>query len=354
MAIKINGKDLAKRVINWHEVEKVMLNWTEIRPNSTPPVFNDYLCFTANQSNSTLKLTYGNSSGSSYHTMPHYFEISDNGVYWEDYNPNRLWSWVTITLNNVWDKVYIRNKSETPVSFGTLPYRYRFEMSGSIAASWDISSLLCRSGSTTIPWGYFMQLFYMCTALTSAPKLPFTALTSYCYENMFAGCTNLTTAPTLPATTVADYAYYQMFTGCTALTSAPQLPATTLWASCYFGMFSGCTNITQTPSLPATTLTPSCYREMFSYSGVTTLTELPATTMADYCYIRMFRNCWNIKLSETQTWDYQTEFRIPSAWTGDESSATSPFVNMFAGTWWTFTGTPTINTTYYTSNTIIS
>lgn len=275
MAIKINGKDLAKRIINWQEVEKVMLNWAEIRPNSTPPVFNDYLCFTANQSNSTLKLTYGSSSG--YHSMPHYFEISDDGVYWVDYNPNRLWGWVTITLNNVWDKVYIRNKSETPVNFGSLPYMYKFEMSGSIAASWNISSLLCSSGSTIIPWGYFRQLFQQCTALTSAPKLPFTALTSYCYQSMFSGCTNLATLPALPATTFANRAYY--------------------------GMFSG---------------------------------------------------CWNIKLSETQTWDYQTEYRIPSAWTGDESGATNPFTNMFSGTWWTFTGTPTINTTYYTSNTIIS
>lgn len=352
MAIKINGKDLAKRIINWQEVEKVMLNWAEIRPNEVPPVSNDYLCFTANQSNSTLKLTYGSSSG--YHSMPHYFEISGDGVYWEDYNPNRLWDWVTITLNNVWDKVYIRNKSETPVTFGSLPYRYRFEMSGSIAASWDISSLLCRSGSTTIPWGYFRELFNMCTALTSAPKLPFAALTSYCYQNMFSGCTSLVTPPQLPATTLATSCYNGMFSGCTSLATAPALPATTVANNAYRQMFSSCTNLTQTPSLPATTLATSCYEQMFSYSGVTTLPELPATTMANTCYLRMFRNCWNIKLSETQTWDYQTEFRIPSVWTGDESSASSPLANMFASTWWTFTGTPTINTTYYTSNTIIS
>lgn len=33
MAIKINWKDLQKRIINWKEVSKVMLNWTQIRPS---------------------------------------------------------------------------------------------------------------------------------------------------------------------------------------------------------------------------------------------------------------------------------------------------------------------------------
>lgn len=36
MAIKINWKDLQKRIINWVEVEKVMCNWVQIRPESTP------------------------------------------------------------------------------------------------------------------------------------------------------------------------------------------------------------------------------------------------------------------------------------------------------------------------------
>lgn len=41
MAIKINGKDLAKRIINWVEVEKVMANGSQIRPTSTPPTPTD-------------------------------------------------------------------------------------------------------------------------------------------------------------------------------------------------------------------------------------------------------------------------------------------------------------------------
>jgi hypothetical protein len=65
----------------------------------------------------------------------------------------------------------------------------------------------------------------------------------------------------------------------------------------------------------------------------------------------MFRNCSKIKLSTTQTWEYQTEYRIPTTWTW--TSWSSSLSNMFTSTWWTFTWTPSINTTYYTSNTVV-
>ena len=41
--------------------------------------------------------------------------------------------------------------------------------------------------------------FSGCSTLVTAPKLPATALNSYCYTNMFDGCTSLTVAPELPA-----------------------------------------------------------------------------------------------------------------------------------------------------------
>lgn len=91
---------------------------------------------------------------------------------------------------------------------------------------------------------------------------------------------------------------------------------------------------------------------MFSgCSNLEALPALPATTMKNYCYRDMFRNCSKIKLSSTQTWDYQTKYRIPTSWTG--STATSWNSNMFSNTWGTFTSNPSINTTYYTSNTVV-
>ena len=147
-----------------------------------------------------------------------------------------------------------------------------------------------------------------------------------CYGNMFNGCTALTTAPALPATTLAEYCYSDMFVNCTSLISAPELPATTLTDGCYLSMFLGCTSLTTAP-------------------------ELPATTLAVACYAGMFVNCTKIKLSTTKTGEYQTAYRIPKSGTG--TTATNALNNMFGNTGGTFTGTPEINTTYYTSNTVV-
>ena len=154
--------------------------------------------------------------------------------------------------------------------------------------------------------------------------------------------------------TMAGYCYGHMFQSCTSLTTAPELPATTLVTGCYDSMFSNCTALTQTPSLPATTLAVACYANMFySCTSLTTAPELPATTLDSVCYYAMFYDCTKIKLSTTQTGEYQTPYRIPTSGTG--TTASDALSNMFYNTGGTFTGTPSINTTYYlsTSNTVV-
>lgn len=144
---------------------------------------------------------------------------------------------------------------------------------------------------------------------------------SSCYRSMFQGCTSLTTAPELPATTLAGDCYQLMFSGCTSLTTAPELPATTLANHCYYSMFYGCTSLTTAPELPATKLASNCYQSMFS-------------------------GCTSLKISSTQTGEYTIAWRIPS--TGKiKSTATQWNVNMLTNTGGTFTGNPSINTTYY-------
>lgn len=175
-----------------------------------------------------------------------------------------------------------------------------------------------------------------------------------CFSYMFYGCTALTTAPSLPATTLTDSCYSYMFYGCTRLTQAPSLPATTLKTSCYLSMFRGCTRLTQAPSLPAITLADDCYNCMFN--DCTALTEppsLPATTLVDACYKNMFYNCKKIKISSTETEEYTKAYRIPQSETGSMQSTS--LTDMFTGTGGTFTGKPSINTTYYlsSSNTIV-
>ena len=172
----------------------------------------------------------------------------------------------------------------------------------------------------------YSSMFFGCTSLIKAPNLPATTLTHSCYSNMFYGCTGLTTVPALPATTLADYCYSSMFRGCTSLTTVPALPATTLAVGCYSSMFYGCTSLTTVPALPATTLAASCYNGMF-------------------------RGCTKIKLSTTKTGSYQTAYSVPTVGTG--VTASGDLNNMFTGTGGTFANTPTINTTYYTENTIV-
>ena len=61
----------------------------------------------------------------------------------------------------------------------------------------------------------------------------------------------------------------------------------------------------------------------------------------------MFNGCTGLKLSSTQTGEYTQEYRIPSSGTG--TTASNALTDMFASTGGTFTGTPSINTTYYLS-----
>ena len=371
MPIKINGKDLSKRMFNGVEVSKVMKNWVQIRPDITPTP--DYLCFTANQSNSTVQLK---KTGSPTNVT---LETSTDGITRTTYT-----IWDTITLSNVGDKIYIRNKSETQTWFSTWngDYYY-FNMTWAISWSWDIGFLLCKNSTTTMSSMCFYCLFINCVSLVASPDLPATTLAEFCYDDMFYWCTSLVTAPTISATTVGAYSCANMFDWCTSLTTAPYLPATTLWGSyCYSYMFRWCTSLVNVPTLPATTfsneqltLVANCYQSMFEwctslvnvpimsfpapatwlcrsmFAGCTSLETLPALNkqLNRYCFENMFSWCSKIKISETQTWEYQTPFTV---WT--IFNETGALDNMFSNTWWTFTWTPTINTTYYTSNTIIS
>ena len=299
-------------------------------PVYPPTPVDDYLCFTANTANSTIALNIYNP----HQQTPVSLEYSIDKSTWIDYTWNvdgDNFNWSIITLPSVWSKVYWRNKSETPVKFSTgTDHYYNFAMTWSIAASWDTGYLFCKDSTTSFPYSlsgcHFYRLFRDCAALTTPPKLPITYIDQSSYSGMFHWCYNLTIAPELPWTTVEPQGYVWMFHWCSSLITPPELLATDLWQDCYAGMFMNCTSLSSLPSLPCTSIPRWAYRYMFSW-------------------------CSNIKLSETQTWIYQTAYRIPTNWTW--SIGADSLLNMFEDTWWTFTGTPAIDTTYYTSNTIV-
>ena len=96
------------------------------------------------------------------------------------------------------------------------------------------------------------NMFYGCTALTSAPSIIFGSFASgtlHC-QQMFYKCTSLVSTPNihLDATTVYQQTYKNMYRGCTSLTTAPEIKATTMFADVnngsLVGMFYGCTALT--------------------------------------------------------------------------------------------------------------
>ena len=265
--------------------------WTVVKDSQEPSA----LCFTAEEANSTLHL---DKSGSPNAIS---LETSTDGNTWTDYT----WSGntgVTLTLTNVGDKVYMRAKNENQTIASSIQNYYQFVMTGKIAASGNIQTLLKADGSRTdAPRYCYFQMFFNCTSLTSAPRLPATTLDTSCYQGMFRGCSSLTSAPELPATKLVSRCYASMFSGCTSLTQAPELPATTLANSCYNSMFNGCTSLISAPSiLPATTLAGNCYEYMFNgCRSLTTAPELPATILANECYSSMFQGCTSLTQAPT-------------------------------------------------------
>lgn len=323
-----------------------------------------------------------------------------------------LYSW------NTWDgseisgtAIYLRGSGNTKVTGNSSNYKWtltgsNISCAGNIEALLDYKTVTAGEHPTMAGYCYafmfynctglvsapelpaatlsnycYRQMFYGCSALATAPALPATTLTSYCYYGMFYGCTKLTTAPKLPATTLSGYCYGAMFRGCTGLTTAPELPATKLMVYCYQGMFYGCTSLTSAPELPATILAdyccqymfqnctslttapalPSmvlatgCYHSMFyGCTKLTSLPKLPATTLYAMCYYRMFYNCSSISIFAASSSGYTKTYRIPSVGTG--TTAENAMYQMFYGNGsnMSTTTTPTINTTYYTANTIIN
>ena len=254
----------------------------------------NYLCFTAGKAGSKVWYTNGGTNKPD-------VQYSEDGSTWKTWNVGD-----TIPLAKKGDKIYIRGNNPTGFSHDEglssvtdikeIDCTY-FGMSGSIAATGSVMSLIDGEGtSTTIPdgKGCFSHLFYRCSALTRAPELPATKLAEACYCEMFHFCSNITEAPELPATELAQHCYLNMFSSCTKLSKTPKLPATKLAQGCYKGMFAY-TALKEAPELPVTKLEPSCYKGMFrSVKTLTKAPKLPATELTSNCYNDMFTGCTSL------------------------------------------------------------
>lgn len=264
----------------------------------------------------------------------------DGSVFYStDYSTWNTWNGavgISAEKSGDWYKLYLRGASNTRLTVGNASLSpdpsgsWRFA-GNSIKLCGNLNTLLSysqHSSSRIIAAKAFSYLFYDASGVDFDVTLPSTSIRSDCYAHMFERASSLRKVPELPATTLYDSCYRNMFSNCPLITTAPALPATTLADNCYIGMFSNCLSLTTIPKLAATSLPANCY------SG-------------------MFGGCGLIKISETQTDEYIYEYRIPAAGEGT-AAATSSLYGMFRDTGGTFSGTPTINTTYYTSNAVIS
>lgn len=309
MSIKIGWQDLQRRIINGSDVQRVMLNWQQIRPD-IPSV--DYLYFTASQ-NSTVRLDW------LWDWQPIFsFEISTDKTTWYSYTMG-----LSLPLL-VGDKIYWRNTSNSTQSLDDL---CRFVMTWSISAWWDVWTLLNANNTSAIPNNWLKNLFEGCSALVTPPIISAVSIWSEWCLGMFKWCTSLSSIPLLLATNIDRNAYEEMFYGCTSLTNIPwnNLLIHKGVHEAYISMFEWCTSLNTLPDL----------------SG-------DPDADIDYAFQRMFYWCTSIKLSLTQWWEYQNPFIIDGYNLDGEW-----MIDMFTNTGWTFTGTPNEGVVYYTSNAVI-
>lgn len=315
------------------------------------------------------------------------FEYSFDWINWSNYQ--RSWGAPNQTINvNAWDRIYFRNRNSSASSHlnkSWYQYYYFVLTWWYWKCHWDITYLKKQTWwiDTLLDFD-FCNLFFNCTNLITAPDLPSTNLALYCYGSMFAWCTNLTVAPKLPATTLAQMCYILMFSRCSSLIKPPELPATTIPASAYSQMFIDCTSLVNPPNIHATsisgtrscmwmfrwctslkyspdlswftTLWVECFQDMFRWCiNLETLSRLYATTLPDCCYQHMFKGCSKIKLS-SNTSEYPNMYSIPY-YRSITSIGTDSVDWMFDNTWWSFTWTPSVNTSsanaYYSTDNIL-
>ena len=240
----------------------------------TSKEYFSFLTFTAIQDNSSVTLTQIGTPN----TINLYYKTSSSNV-WSPYIIDTEISLSQGQYVQFWNKSSLFSKSATNC--------YKFSMTGKIAGSGNVQSLL--NFINYCPSCSFYFMFQYCTALTTPPKLPAMTVSSECYYGMFNGCTALTVAPELPAIALAYHCYKNMFTNCVALTTAPELPATTLAINCYEAMFLGCTALTAAP-------------------------ELPATNLANNCYNSMFANCSSLSSIQVNFTDWRTDINATANW----------------------------------------
>lgn len=230
-------------------------------PNGWEVISRD-LCFTAEEDGSTISMkNVGNAP------KDVSLEYSLDYRKWNSFVVGST----TVILDKKGKKVYFRAKEKNQALASHYISYHSFVMTGKIAASGDIMSLLDKDiDPEEVPNYGLLGIFRDCKSLVKAPELPAMRIKALGYRDMFYNCTSLTKAPDLPATELYEGAYYSMFLGCDKLTEAPKLIADSIGYQCYRNMFHDCHSLKIAP-------------------------ELPLTNAANYGYGSIYKNCYNLE-----------------------------------------------------------
>lgn len=189
-----------------------------------------YLTFTANTGGSTIELV----AVGSVPTIS--LEYSTDGTTWQSYTIGD-----TITLAAVNDFVMFRGNNTT-MATSTSNY-HKFVMSGSIATSGDITSLINGVGGIAALQSYsFCNLFRSCAAMTTIPNIGIGDLSFYCYNQTFVFCTGLTSI-VINNCSLGYFSLFQSFYGCTNLVSAEILSTKSNSSTPMQAIFQNCNSL---------------------------------------------------------------------------------------------------------------
>ena len=145
---------------------------TEKVLGKSEPATGPWLCFTAEEANSTVRMK------ANYSAPEVSLEYSTDGNTWSPFVVGST----TVTLANIGDKMYVRatNAGNTGMA-SSYSDSNQFVMTGKIAASGNLNTLLDQNGNATLTDHCYYGLFSDCYSLTTTPDLPSTELAYGCY-----------------------------------------------------------------------------------------------------------------------------------------------------------------------------
>ena len=348
MATKLGSNSIVKKMLGNKEVLKEVLNGVVVYTN-TPPTY-PYVTFSSPN-------TFTIAQAGSKKTWDGTLEYSTDKQNWSTWNGT-----TTLNSSSTGDTkyLYMRGTDNSYIT-GNTSSRYWSITGSNVTISGDIENLLdyqdVENGVHPTTGDYtFTYLFYSNSSIVDCSNLVLSCPTikKWAYASMFYYCQNLVYGPsTISATgTVASNGCYQMFWCCTNMILGPsELAATTLDYYAYQQMFQLCSSLISPPIISATYAADTSMSAMFD--NCSSLEDLPklylSTFVGSYCCRNMFSACSKIKISTTQTGEYQNAYLLPIG----QTTGSNPYQYIFDSTGGTYTGDGTAGTTYYTSNDII-